>query len=84
MIKLNTPFKSARKDKKFSVYILKDGKRKLLHYGDPNYQDFTQHKDKKRREAYRKRARGILLKSGKPAYLDKRQPAYWSYNFLWA
>ena len=49
MEELNKPFKYKGKGfKKFSVYVLKDGKRKLIHFGDNRYEDFTQHKDEKR------------------------------------
>ena len=82
---LYKPFKSQRKNKKFSVYVMNDktGNRKLIHFGDPSYEDFTQHGDEMRRQRYRKRAEGILLKDGTPAYLNKNQPAYWAYNYLW-
>ena len=81
---LYKPFKSKRKDKKFSVYVKGDkGQPKLIHFGQVGYQDFTQHKDPKRREAYRKRARGIKNKKGQRVYLLKDTPAWWSYNYLW-
>ena len=59
---LYKPFVSKAKNKKFSVYVLKDGKRKLIHFGDNRYEDFTQHKDEKRRQSYLKRAKGIKNK----------------------
>ena len=52
------------KYKKYSVYVLKDGKRRLIHFGDTRYQHFKDrighyshldHNDKKRRENYYKR-----------------------------
>ena len=49
---LYKPFKSKAKNKKFSVYVLKNGKKTLIHFGDSRYEDFTQHKDLKRRERY--------------------------------
>ena len=83
-MELYKPFPSKAKNKKFSVFVKADsGKKKLIHFGDSRYQDFTQHKDKKRRDSYRKRARGIENKKGEKVYLKKNSPAYWSYNFLW-
>jgi len=45
--------------------------------------DFTIHGDKRRRDNYRSRHRGIKLMNGRPAYLDKKSPAFWSWNLLW-
>ena len=41
------------------------------------------HLDKKRRENYRARHKGVLLKSGKRAISVKYSPAWFSYYFLW-
>ena len=81
---LYQPFPSKAKNKKFSVFVKSDsGKKKIIHFGDKRYQDFTQHRDKKRRESYRRRARGIKNKKGERVYLNKNTASYWSYNFLW-
>ena len=70
---------SSRLNKKY--FVVYD--RKIIRFGDPRYKDFTITNDKRKRDNYRKRHRGIKLLSGEPAYLDKRQPAYWSYWILW-
>ena len=80
---LYKPFPSKAKFKKFSVYVMKDGKKKLIHFGNTNYEDYTQHKDEKRRQAYLKRARGIKDKYGNLTYKDKNTANYWSYHYLW-
>ena len=41
------------------------------------------HGDKARRERYRARHRKILTKEGRPAYLDREQPSFYSFRFLW-
>ena len=41
-IALNKPFKSKQKYKKYSVYVLKDGKRRLIHFGDKPQQDHSE------------------------------------------
>ena len=80
---LYKPFKSSAKNKKFSVYVMKDGKKKLILYGDSKYQDFTQHKDEKRRESYLKRAKGIKDKQGNLTWKDKNTANYWAVKTLW-
>jgi hypothetical protein len=90
---LYKPFKSSRKNKKYSVYVLSDNKKpKLIHFGDSRYQhykdrigdySYLDHNDKSRRANYRKRHEKILLNNGKLAYKDINQAAYWYYNYLW-
>jgi len=81
---LYKPFKSKAKNKKFSVYVMKDGKKKLIHYGDSRYLDFTQHKDKERRKSYLLRAKGIRNKKGELTWKDKNSANYYSVKYLWA
>ncbi len=81
---LYKPFKSKAKNKKFSVYVMKNGKKTLINFGDSRYEDFTQHKDKKRRENYLKRAKGIKDKNGNLTWKDKNTSNYWSVHYLWA
>jgi len=70
---------SSRKHKKFVVtYAGKD-----IHFGDSRYQDYTQHGDKKRRESYLRRARGIRDKHGRFSFRDKTSPNYWTVRILW-
>jgi hypothetical protein len=74
--------KGTAKNKKwkaiFSHYV--DGKLKIIkttQFGDDRYEDYTQHKNKDRREAYRKRHRKDLDKGN---YMS----AGWlAYNLLW-
>lgn len=80
---LYKPFKSTAKNKKFSVYVMKNGKKKLLNFGDSRYSDFREHKDKKRRQAYLKRSAGIRDKNGKLTMNDKNSRNYWSRRWLW-
>ena len=48
--------KSTRKDKK---YMVLNPEGKLVHFGQIGYEDFTKHKDQKRRDSYLKRATKI-------------------------
>lgn len=83
--------RSTRKNKKYSV-ISPNGK--VIHFGDTRYQHYKDttplalyshldHLDKNRRDNYRSRHKSIMLKNGKPAYLDKEQPSYYSFRYLW-
>ena len=81
---LYQPFKYKGKgNKKMSVYVMKDGKKRILHFGDANMQDFTQHKDKKRRKSYLARSAGIRNKAGKLTKDDKNSANFWSRKVLW-
>ncbi len=79
---LYKPFPSKAKGKKLSVYVMKEGKKRLINFGDSSMQDFTQHKDKVRRKSYLARSAGIRDKNGKLTYLDKNSANYWA-RTLW-
>ena len=82
-MELYKPFKSKVLNKKFSVYVMKEGKKRLIHFGDSRYEDFRQHKDEKRRKSYLARAKGIKNKKGELTWKDKNTPNYWSVHYLW-
>ena len=71
--------KSKKKGKKYDVIY--NGK--VVSFGHSKYQDFTQHKDKERRDRYRARHSKIKLKDGRLAYRVKGTPAYFSWYLLW-
>lgn len=79
MIK-NKPIKSNKKNKKLMVLNDNDI---IVHFGDKRYEDFTQHKDKKRQENYCKRSAGIKDKKGKLTKNNINSPNYWSRKILW-
>ena len=66
--------KSTRAGKKWMA-TFKDGT--VTHFGDTNYDDYTQHGDVKRREAYRTRHRKDLDTG------DYKRAGYLSYHILW-
>lgn len=81
---LPEPFSSQRNGKKLYVVINKGTKNeKTIHFGARNYSDYLIHGDFERRQRYRARARGIMLANGKPAYMSKKNPAYYAYRILW-
>lgn len=69
-------------DRKYSkYYVVYDGKK--IHFGDSRYEDFTTHKDEKRRERYLKRARAIKNKLGELTHENKEYANFWAINLLW-
>jgi len=75
--------KSTKAGKKMMVYVMKNGKKTLIHFGDSSMQDFTQHKDEARRKSYLARSGGIRNKQGKLTKNDKNSANYWSRKILW-
>tara|TARA_R110001592_G_scaffold59766_6_gene181471 strand:- start:65 stop:331 length:267 start_codon:yes stop_codon:yes gene_type:complete len=80
---LYKPFKSNSKNKKYGVYVMKNDKKKLIHFGDSRYGQYRDtigeysslnHMDTKRRDNYYKR-------HGKTT--DKNTAKYWSHKILW-
>jgi cyclopropane fatty-acyl-phospholipid synthase-like methyltransferase len=91
-MKLYEPFKSKAKNKKYSVYIIKDDNIKLIHFGDTRYQHFfdkigeypeLNHLDQDRRNRYLKRSMKIRNAKGELTAHDITSANYWSINFLW-
>jgi hypothetical protein len=92
-MELYKPFKSKAKNKKYSVFVMIDGKKKLIHFGDTRYQQFKDsigeyknldHGDETRRKRYLKRAKRIKNKKGELTYKNKNSPNYYSVKFLWS
>tara|TARA_R110000796_G_scaffold219118_3_gene335156 strand:- start:1225 stop:1506 length:282 start_codon:yes stop_codon:yes gene_type:complete len=75
---LYKPFPSKAKNKSYSVYVMKDGKTKLINFGDSRYEVYYQHKDKQRQKSYLARAKGIRDKNGNLTWKDKNTANYWS------
>ena len=80
---LYKPFKSKAKNKKYSVYVMKGGKKRLIHFGDSRYGQFKDklghyskldHNDKKRQKNYFSRHGDTN---------DKNSAKWWSHKILW-
>lgn len=80
---LYEPVKSSNPNKKGMVYVMKNGSKKLIHFGDSNMKDFTQHGDPARRKSYLARSGGIRNKEGKLTAKDKNSANYWARKMLW-
>jgi len=70
---------------KYWVYVKSDTKKgfKRIGFGYKPMQDFSQHKDQKRRASYLARAKGIKNKQGELTYKDKNSANHWSVK-LWS
>ena len=71
---------STRKNNKYMV-TLQDGNK--VHFGSPKYEDYTIHKDEKRRDKYLARSKKIKNKNGELTYKNIDSPNFWSVNLLW-
>ena len=69
---LNPVYESSRKNKKYTIF---DG-HKWVHFGQLGYQDYTRHKDEKRRLSFQKRNHKW---ENSPVY----SPAWLSWHLLW-
>ncbi len=89
---LYEPFKSNLPSKKYSVYVLKNNKKKLIHFGSrQNTQYFDKlgkyssvdNNDKNKRRGFLARAKKIKRKDGTLAWNDPTSPLYYSVRYLW-
>jgi hypothetical protein len=58
-MKLKTIRKSHKKEKKYDAVFEKNGKEKIVPFGQKGYSDYTKHKDKTRRQRYLNRHSGM-------------------------
>lgn len=80
---LYKPFVSKAKNKKYSVYVMKNDRKRIIHFGDKRYGQFKDklghyksldHNDPQRKKNYYSR-------HGKAT--DKNTAKYWSHKILW-
>jgi len=65
-MRLKTIRKSHRREKKWDAVFDKDGKEKIVPFGQKGYSDFTKHKNVTRRNRYLKRHSGMGEHWNKP------------------
>jgi hypothetical protein len=80
---LYKPVKSNKKGKKGKVFVIKNGAKRLIHFGSSGMTDFTRGATQEQRKSYLARSKGITDKNGKPTYNNKNSPNYWSRKVLW-
>lgn len=79
----NEPVQSWLDNKKLVVLAKKGKKTKVVHFGHPDYEDYTMHGDPVRRKDYLKRSGGIRNKEGKLTRNDKFSSNHWAREILW-
>ena len=76
--------KSTKKGKKMMVYVMKDGKKRLIHFGQKGAPDFASGTaTKAQQKSYLARSAGIRNKQGQLTKNLKSSPNYWSRVVLW-
>ncbi len=80
----NKPMQAPPGDKHKKMVLVKRGdKIRLVKYGLRGMQDYTQHKDEKRRKNYLARSGGIKNKAGQLTKNDPFSANYWARRDLW-
>ena len=80
---LYKPVHSLVAGKKGSVYVLKDGKKRLIHFGQAGAPDKRKGASKAQQKSYLARSGGIRNKEGKLTKNDKNSANYWSRKINW-
>jgi hypothetical protein len=80
---LYKPVKSTKQGKKGMVYVMKEGKKRLIHFGDSSMTDKRKGASKAQQKSYLARSAGIKNKQGKLTKNDKNSANYWSRKVNW-
>ena len=80
---LYKPVHSSNPKKKGMVFVLKDGKKRLIHFGDASMTDKRKGASKAQQKSYLARSAGIRNKAGKLTKNDKNSANYWSRKINW-
>lgn len=75
--------KSSQRNKKMMATFWHKGQVHEVHFGHTDYEDYTQHRDKKRRQNYLTRSAGIRNGQGRLTKDNPLSPNYWSRRILW-
>jgi len=80
---LYKPKRSDRKGKKGMVYVMKNGAKRLIHFGDSTMTDKKKGASKAQQKSYLARSAGITDSSGKKTANNKNTANYWSRKVNW-
>ena len=80
---LYKPVHSSNPKKKGMVYVMKDGKKRLIHFGDSSMTDKRKGASKAQQKSYLARSAGIRDKEGKLTKNNKNSANYWSRKVNW-
>lgn len=81
---LYKPVISNKKGKKGKVFVMKNGAKRLIHFGSKGMTDYTRGATKEQRNSYLARSGGIKSKDGKLTKNNKNSANYWSRKVLWS
>jgi hypothetical protein len=71
-----TLYPSTIKTKRYMIYVPKNDKLKVVHFGSPLYENYPIHKDLRRKELYEERHKNDKL-------TDPYSPGFWAMYVLW-
>ena len=80
---LYKPVHSLVSGKKGSVYVLKAGKKRLIHFGDSSMTDRRKGATKAQQKSYLARSAGIRDGKGKLTMNNRNSANYWSRKVNW-
>ena len=80
---LYKPVHSSNPKKKGMVYVKKDGKKRLIHFGDASMTDKKKGASKAQQKSYLARSAGIRDGDGKLTANNKNSANYWSRKINW-
>ena len=80
---LYKPFKSTAKGKKGSVYVMKNGKKRLIHFGTAGMTDKRKGASEAQQKSYLARSAGIKNKAGQLTKNDRNSANFWSRKVNW-
>ena len=80
---LYKPMKSTRAGKKGMVYVMKDGKKRLIHFGTASMTDTRKGASKAQQKSYLARSAGITDKHGNKTANNRDSANYWSRKVNW-
>ena len=80
---LYKPDHSSKSGKKGMVYVMKNGSKRLIHFGDSSMTDKRKGASKAQQKSYLARSGGIRNKAGKLTKNDKNSANYWSRKINW-
>tara|TARA_R100000951_G_scaffold115117_1_gene122149 strand:+ start:3926 stop:4207 length:282 start_codon:yes stop_codon:yes gene_type:complete len=80
---LYKPVHSSKSGKKGMVYVMKNGSKRLIHFGDSSMTDKRKGASKAQQKSYLARSGGIRNKAGKLTKNDKNSANYWSRKINW-
>tara|TARA_R110002167_G_C12338627_1_gene620918 strand:+ start:261 stop:542 length:282 start_codon:yes stop_codon:yes gene_type:complete len=80
---LYKPVHSSKSGKKGMVYVMKGGKKRLIHFGDSSMTDKRKGASAAQQKSYLARSAGIKNKEGKLTKNDKNSANYWSRRVNW-